>query len=156
MHGSKEKYFHEWVGLNSRLDALQAAVLRIKLRHLDEWSAGRARNADLYRRQLAGLAVVCPVPAPYQTRHIYNQFVIRAEKRDQVRRLLVEAGIGTEVYYPLPLHLQKCFSYLGYSEGDFPVSEALAKDSLALPIYPELGEEEIAYVCKRLGEFVRD
>jgi dTDP-4-amino-4,6-dideoxygalactose transaminase len=146
MHGSKEKYVHEWVGLNSRLDALQAAVLRVKLRYLDSWSEARRRNADLYRELLAGSAAVCPSPAKYQTRHIYNQFVIRIDRRNRVRQSLAEVGVGTEVYYPLPLHLQKCFAYLGYRAGDFPVSEALAQQTLALPIYPELTEEDIEYV----------
>jgi dTDP-4-amino-4,6-dideoxygalactose transaminase len=148
MHGSKVKYFHEWVGLNSRLDALQAAVLRVKLRRLDAWSAARGRNADLYRRMLQETAVDCPFPADYQTRHIYNQFVIRVSERDRVRGFLGERGIGTEVYYPLPLHRQPCFAYLGYKEGAFPISEALAKETLALPIYPELTEDEIRYVSE--------
>jgi dTDP-4-amino-4,6-dideoxygalactose transaminase len=148
MHGSKVKYFHEWVGLNSRLDALQAAVLRVKLRRLDEWSSARERNAELYRGMLRDTAVECPLPAEYQTRHIYNQFVIRVADRDRVRRFVGERGIGTEVYYPLPLHLQPCFAYLGGKEGDFPVSEALARETLALPIYPELTEEDIQYVSE--------
>jgi dTDP-4-amino-4,6-dideoxygalactose transaminase len=154
MHGSKVKYFHEWVGLNSRLDALQAAVLRVKLRRLDAWSAARGRNAALYRRMLQETAVECPFPADYQTRHIYNQFVIRVSERDRVRGFLGERGIGTEVYYPLPLHRQPCFAYLGYKEGAFPISEALAKETLALPIYPELTEDEIRYVSEGLQAVV--
>ena len=146
VHGSTVKYFHDSVGLNSRLDALQAAVLRIKLRRLDSWSEARGRNADLYRRLLAGAAVVCPDAPDYQTRHIYNQFVVRMNRRDEVKAFLAERGVGTEIYYPLPLHLQKCFSYLGYREGDFPVSEALARETLALPIYPELSPDDIEYV----------
>jgi dTDP-4-amino-4,6-dideoxygalactose transaminase len=155
MHGSKEKYIHEWVGLNSRLDALQAAVLRVKLRHLDAWSDARVQNAARYTEILRGSAVVCPTPATYQTRHIYNQFVVRVADRDRVRRELVEAGVGSEVYYPLPLHRQKCFAYLGYKEGDFPVSEALARDTLALPIYPELPAEDIVYVGEALLQACR-
>jgi dTDP-4-amino-4,6-dideoxygalactose transaminase len=150
MHGSKEKYFHEWVGLNSRLDALQAAVLRVKLRHLDSWSQARSRHADLYRQLLAGSSAMCPSPAAYQTRHIYNQFVVRIQGRDAVRRMLAESGVGSEVYYPLPLHLQKCFTYLGYTEGAFPISERLARETLALPIYPELVEDDIQYVSSRV------
>jgi dTDP-4-amino-4,6-dideoxygalactose transaminase len=152
VHGSRVKYHHESVGLNSRLDALQAAVLRVKLRYLDQWSDGRARNAELYRQQL-GDVVVCPAPADYQTRHIYNQFVIRAKHRDELRQYLMEAGVGTEIYYPLPLHLQPCFGYLGYHEGAFPVSEDLARNTLALPVYPELTSDDIEYVCSRILEF---
>lgn len=154
MHGSTVKYFHEFVGLNSRLDTLQAAVLQVKLRHLDSWSNARARNADLYRRLLADTDVACPAPAEYQTRHIYNQFVIRLEGRDELRAFLADRGVGTEIYYPLPLHMQKCFSYLGYKEGDFPVSEALARETLALPIYSELAPEDIDYVSSCVRQFM--
>lgn len=154
MHGSTVKYYHETVGLNSRLDTLQAAILQVKLRHLDTWSEARGRNADLYRQLLAEGPAVCPIPASYQTRHIYNQFVIRVPRRDQVKAYLAEHGVGTEIYYPLPLHLQQCFAYLGYREGDFPVSEALARETLALPIYAELAREDIEYVASRLRECV--
>lgn len=154
MHGSTVKYFHDFVGLNSRLDTLQAAVLRVKLRHLDAWSAARERNADLYRQLLAGSGVVCPSPADYQTRHVYNQFVIRVRRRDELKSFLAERGVGTEIYYPLPLHMQKCFAYLGHREGKFPVSEAVARETLALPIYPELATEDIEYVCACIREFI--
>jgi dTDP-4-amino-4,6-dideoxygalactose transaminase len=155
VHGSRTKYFHEWVGANSRLDTLQAAVLRVKLRHLDSWTAGRQRNAAIYREILAGMSlpVTVPVPAAHSTRHIYNQFVIVAPRRDALREYLKEHGIGTEVYYPLPLHLQKCFASLGHRAGDFPVSERLANESLALPIYPELSRAEIEYVCGGIQAF---
>jgi dTDP-4-amino-4,6-dideoxygalactose transaminase len=155
LHGSRRKYYHDEVGINSRLDALQAAVLRVKLRYLDEWSAGRGRNAALYRQVLAtaGTPVKCPLPAPYQTRHIYNQFSILAPHRDELRQSLLQDGIGTEIYYPLPLHLQACFANLGYRTGDFPVSERCAAESLALPIYPELGGGDIEYVCNRIAVF---
>ena len=153
VHGSKVKYYHESVGLNSRIDAIQAAVLRIKLRCLDEWTSGRQRNAALYREQLAGSPVEFPAPAMYQTRHIYNQFVIRAKDRDGLKNRLTENGIGCEIYYPLPLHLQQCFAYLGYRTGDFPVSEKLAKESLALPIYPELLPDDITYVSTHVRRF---
>jgi dTDP-4-amino-4,6-dideoxygalactose transaminase len=154
-HGSKKKYFHEWIGFNSRLDALQAAVLRVKLRYLDGWSAGRQRNADIYRAHLAALAVpvTAPMPPAYQTRHIYNQFVIRCERRDALQAYLKEHGIGSEVYYPLPLHLQKCYEFLGHQRGDFPVSESLADESLALPVYPELEAGDIEYVCQVIQRF---
>jgi dTDP-4-amino-4,6-dideoxygalactose transaminase len=154
MHGSTVKYFHETVGLNSRLDALQAAVLRVKLPYLDTWSEARGRNADLYRTLLEGMGAMCPIPADYQTRHIYNQFVIRVQARDTVRAFLAEHGVGTEIYYPLPLHLQKCFAYLGYGEGDFPVSEMLARETLALPIHAELAREDIEYVSSCLRQCV--
>src|ERR1035437_1440431 len=136
VHGCKKKYIHEWVGVNSRLDALQAAVLRVKFQYLDRWSERRQENADLYRKLLAevGAPVITPQVAPYQTRHIYNQFVIRCGERDRLQACLKEAGVGTEVYYPLPLHLQKCFADLGYRAGDFPISERLAEEVLALPV----------------------
>jgi dTDP-4-amino-4,6-dideoxygalactose transaminase len=155
VHGSKKKYFHEWIGFNSRLDTLQAAVLRVKLRYLDEWSAGRQRNADLYRRQLAKLSipVTAARPASYQTRHVYNQFVIRGERRDALQAHLKEQGIGSEVYYPLPLHLQPCYAFLGHKPGDFPVSEKLADESLALPIQSELGNDDIEYVGHAIQRF---
>ena len=112
VHGSKRKYYHDWVGVNSRLDALQAAILRVKFRHLDSWTRGRQENAALYRRILAAMdvPVTAPVESPYQTRHIYNQFCILCPRRDQLQAYLKENGIGTEVYYPLPLHLQVCFA----------------------------------------------
>jgi dTDP-4-amino-4,6-dideoxygalactose transaminase len=152
VHGSTEKYVHQWVGINSRLDALQAAVLRVKLRHLDAWTERRQGNARLYQELLAKAPVDLPRPAPYQTRHVFNQFVIRTRERDAVRHHMASHGVGTEVYYPMPLHLQPCFSSLGYSSGDFPVSEALACETLALPIYPELSEDDIAYVSGLLTE----
>jgi dTDP-4-amino-4,6-dideoxygalactose transaminase len=155
VHGSKRKYYHDWVGVNSRLDALQAAVLRVKLRYLDSWTEGRQRNAALYRQWLGELnvPVAPPVPAPYQTRHIYNQFSILAPRRDQLQAYLKENGIGSEVYYPLPLHLQVCFQNLGYKPGDFPVSERLAGEALALPVHGELAAEDIGHVCRMLQAF---
>jgi dTDP-4-amino-4,6-dideoxygalactose transaminase len=153
MHGSRVKYFHETVGYNSRLDALQAAVLRVKLKYLDNWTEGRRQNANLYRAALAGSPVALPRPAAYQTRHIYNQFVIRGENRDALQRHLAECGIGTEVYYPLPLHLQQCFAHLGGKAGDFPVSEQAAKETLALPVYPELMPDDIDYVAGNIQSF---
>lgn len=155
MHGSERKYYHDLVGFNSRLDALQAAILRVKLPYLDGWSQGRQRNAGLYRQLFAEerVPVILPSPKDYQTRHIYNQFVIRAERRDALQQHLKEAGIGSEIYYPLPIHLQRCFADLGYRPGDMPVSELLARDSLALPIYPELTADQIAYVVRTIGAF---
>ncbi|MEQ1883579.1 MAG: DegT/DnrJ/EryC1/StrS family aminotransferase [Bryobacteraceae bacterium] len=153
VHGTTGVYMHEWVGINSRLDALQAAVLRIKLRHLDAWSEGRRRNAELYRELLEDAPVQTPVPVGYQTRHIYNQFIIRVENRDNLKSYLGEQGIGTAVYYPLPLHLQNCFSYLGYRAGDFPESEKASKETLALPIFAELTREQIEYVSQAIRTF---
>jgi dTDP-4-amino-4,6-dideoxygalactose transaminase len=152
VHGSRRKYYHDWVGVNSRLDTLQAAVLRVKLRHLDGWSAARQRNAALYRDRLDA-PVTLPEPAVYQTHHIYNQFSIRCPRRDELQAYLKGQGIGTEIYYPLPLHLQACFAGLGYREGDFPVSEQLAREALALPIYPELAEEDIEQICRAIRTF---
>jgi dTDP-4-amino-4,6-dideoxygalactose transaminase len=155
VHGRTGKYFHQWIGVNSRLDSLQAAVLRVKFRHLDGWSAGRQKNADLYRAKLAELKVPVTAmkPASYQTRHVYNQFVICGPKRDALQAHLKAAGIGSEVYYPLPLHLQPCYADLGYNQGDFPVSEKLAAESLALPIHSELVADDIDYVCETIRSF---
>jgi len=152
-HGAKPKYHHAIVGTNSRLDALQAAVLRVKLRHLDRWSEQRAKNAALYHQLFEGSKVGRPYHDP-RTRHIYNQYVIRATKRDELKKHLAERNIGCEVYYPVPLHLQKCFAHLGGRPGDMPVSEAAANETLALPIYPELTEEMIRYTAQTVREFV--
>jgi dTDP-4-amino-4,6-dideoxygalactose transaminase len=151
-HGARPKYHHAIIGTNSRLDALQAAILRVKLRHLDRWSEARARNAALYDRLLEGARVGRPYRDP-RARHIYNQYVIRVSQRDALREHLTGRGIGTEVYYPVPLHLQACFATLGYKRGDMPESEAAALETLALPIYPELTEEQVRYVAATVREF---
>jgi dTDP-4-amino-4,6-dideoxygalactose transaminase len=166
-HGGKPKYYHGVIGGNFRLDTLQAAVLLVKLRHLDDWTAGRQKNADTYRRLFreAGVVValsdmrgkkglVLPDELPGR-RHIYNQFVIRVDRRDDLRARMKEKGIGNEVYYPVPFHMQKCYAGLGHKEGDFPASEAAARESLALPIYPELTDEMIAEVVGVVAGFVR-
>ena len=145
-HGARPKYHHAIVGTNSRLDAIQAAILRVKLRHLDRWSEKRARNATLYDQLFEGSRVGRPF-RDARARHIFNQYVIRVPDRDGVRQRLTERGIGTEVYYPVPLHLQACFAMLGHKEGDMPHSEAAARETLALPIYPELTEEQIRHVA---------
>jgi len=154
VHGSSGRtYHHDRVGTNSRLDALQAAVLRVKLRHLDSWTRARQENAAQYRRLLAETPVTAPAEAAFQTRHIYNQFPILCPRRDQLQSHLKKNGIGTQVYYPVPLHMQECFAGLGYREGDFPVSERLARESLALPVYPELRPDEIEYVASMVRAF---
>jgi dTDP-4-amino-4,6-dideoxygalactose transaminase len=155
IHGRTGKYFHQWIGVNSRLDTLQAAVLRVKFRYLDGWTLGRQQNAERYRARLAGsgIPVQPPVPAAYQTRHVYNQFVIQCSKRDALQAHLKSQGIGTEIYYPLPLHLQPCYEHLGYKKGDFPVSERLAAESLSLPIQSELTAEDIDTICDLIRSF---
>lgn len=160
VHGSKIKYYHEFIGGNFRLDALQAGVLRIKLRLLNSWTEGRRRNAKLYQELLNrdskenNISSYINLPQELPERyHVYNQFCITAENRDELAKFLKESGIGVEMYYPLPLHLQKCFEYLGYKEGDFPIAEELAKTSLALPIFTELTTDEISYVFSKIKEF---
>jgi dTDP-4-amino-4,6-dideoxygalactose transaminase len=155
VHGRTGTYFHEWVGMASRLDAIQAAVLAVKLKYLDTWSDGRARNAALYVELLErqDVPVIAPRAAAYQTRHIYHQFVIRCRKRDELQAYLKAHGIGCEVYYPLSLHQQPCFADLGYSAGDFPVSEELAQTCLALPIHSDLSGEQIEYAVSAIRSF---
>lgn len=157
VHGGITRYLHDEVGGNFRLDALQAAVLRVKLRHLPAWSQGRRRNAERYRRLVgsAGIDDVVTLPADVPG-HIYNQFVIRAPRRDELKAALLEDGIQTEVYYPTPLHLQPCFAELGYGIGAFPHAEAAARETLALPIYPELSDDQAAYVVERIAAFYQD
>ena len=158
VHGSKVRYYHELVGVNSRLDEIQAAVLRVKLKYLDGWTEKRVKNAGYYSLlfERAGLLdYATPPHIEDSNSSVFNQYVIRAKKRDKLREYLKEKGIGTELYYPLPLHLQKCFKYLGYKRGDFPVSEKAAKQTLALPIYPELKKSEIDYVVSTIKDFYR-
>jgi dTDP-4-amino-4,6-dideoxygalactose transaminase len=158
VHGSKVRYVHEYVGINSRLDALQAAVLRVKLDHLDRWTEGRLRNAKRYAQVLGeaklGERVVLPTTEAGNF-HVFNQFTVRAQKRDELRAYLKDKGIGTEIYYPIPLHLQSCYRDLGYHKGSFPVSERAAEEALSLPIYAELNEEQLAYVADSIRDFYR-
>jgi dTDP-4-amino-4,6-dideoxygalactose transaminase len=181
VHGGHPKYYHKIIGGNFRLDAIQAAVISVKLPHLNGWSEARRKNAQLYNKFFvdAKLAeetgrtsfddknkVLLP-KAVYKSEivnpksdlsfvnyHIYNQYIIRTQKRNEVREFLTKNNIGTEIYYPVPFHLQECFSYLGYKQGDFPVSESAANTSIALPIFPELTEEQIKYVVDKIGEFI--
>ena len=149
-HGFRTRYHNEILGGNFRLDAIQAAVLRVKLKYLDRWTEGRQRNAALYRENIRRAQL--PVERP-GGRHIYNQFVIRSSRRDELMAHLKQNEIASEVYYPLPLHLQKCFSDLGYRKGSLPVSEKAAETTLALPIYPELTAEMIQYVASAINSF---
>jgi dTDP-4-amino-4,6-dideoxygalactose transaminase len=155
VHGGKPKYYHALIGGNFRIDELQAAVLNVKLPHLDDWSANRQRNAAYYSAAFAraGLSSAVQTPAALGgARHIYNQYAIRVAGRDALRQYLSERGVGTEIYYPLPLHLQECFAYLHGKSGDFPESEAAADQMLALPIYPELTEAQLQYVVDVIAE----
>lgn len=160
-HGGEQRYFHKMVGGNFRLDALQAAVLAIKLPHLDAWSAQRRTNAALYHAAFAkaGLESVLTLPSePYAAsglpnHHIFNQFIVRAPRRDALCEHLAQAHVGHAIYYPLPLHLQECFANLGYKEGDFPEAERAAKETLALPIYPELPPEQLHAVVEAISAF---
>ena len=173
VHGGKPKYYHMIIGGNFRLDAIQAAVLNVKLPHLDSWTKKRQENADKYtglfkKYELAGEEgktefdnsnkVLLPKAVYRQNKlkyyHIYNQYIIRVQKRDELRKYLTENEIGTEIYYPVPFHLQDCFAYLGYKKGQFPVSEFCADTSLALPIYPELSDEQIEFTVKKIKEFL--
>ncbi len=157
VHGSEEKYYHKYVGLNSRLDGFQGAVLRVKLPHLDAWTARRRENADNYRKLFTDLGLTEQIGIPVEresAKHIYNQYVIRVpNRRDELRNYLTGKGIGTDIYYPLPLHLQECFAYLGYAAGNLPVAEKAALETLALPIYPELRPDQQVYVADSIGEF---
>jgi len=161
-HGSKPKYHHKLVGGNFRLDALQAAIVSAKLPRLDQWTAARQQNAKKYDELFfeAGLAAASDgspqvgLPSVVTNRHIFNQYVIRVSCRDQMQAALQQRGIGTEVYYPIPMHLQECFAYLGHGVGAFPESERAAKETLALPIYPELSELQLRYVVESIRDFV--
>jgi dTDP-4-amino-4,6-dideoxygalactose transaminase len=160
VHGGVQMYHHEDVGWNSRLDALQAAVLSVKLPYLDRWGAGRARNADrydeLFRR--SGLLDGGEVRLPVRTgtgRHIFNQYTLRVKDRDRLREHLNRNNVGNSVYYPVPLHMQDCFRELGYSEGSFPVAENACREVLSLPVYPELEPDMIEQVVAAIRSFYR-
>jgi dTDP-4-amino-4,6-dideoxygalactose transaminase len=171
-HGSKPKYHHKMIGGNFRLDTLQAAIVSAKLAYLDSWTAARQRNADRYNRLFrdAGMRLKgarrspeeettedaggwLVLPSRTTNRHIFNQYIVRVPQRDRLRAYLLARGISTEIYYPVPMHLQECFSYLGHSRGDFPESERAALQTLALPVYPELSEEQARYVVLCISDF---
>jgi dTDP-4-amino-4,6-dideoxygalactose transaminase len=153
VHGGRQMYHHEMVGTNSRLDALQAAVLRVKLRHLDAWTAARRSNACAYEGRLADVPEVLPPKVLEGNHHVYNQYTLRVRRRDELREALAEEGIGSGVYYPVPLHLQDCFAELGGREGQLPVTERLCREVLSLPVFPELGEERLARVAEAIRSF---
>ena len=152
-HGSKPKYYHKIVGGNFRLDALQAAIVTAKLQHLDSWTAGRQRNAKKYDQLFAAARLSQITPKVVASRHIFNQYVIRVERRNELQVFLQKKGIGTEVYYPVPMHLQECFAYLGVKQGAFPESEHAADETIALPIFPELTERQLADVVQCVRDF---
>jgi len=157
VHGSKKKYHHDILGTNSRLDALQAAILRVKLRYLEGWTEARGARAERYRELFTelGLSDVVALPAtpPENSRHVYNQFSIRCPQRDALREHLRMAGIPTEIYYPLPLHLQPAFGYLGGAHGDFPQAESVSEDIVALPVYPELSDARQRSIVETIAGF---
>jgi dTDP-4-amino-4,6-dideoxygalactose transaminase len=157
VHGMEPKYYHQVVGINSRLDALQAAVLNVKLKYLDEWTTARQRNAARYNQlfRAAGLEEITTPHAHADSRHVFNQYTIRCPHRDELKAHLQKNDIGTEVYYPVPLHLQQCFQVLGHQPGELPETELAARECLSLPIYPELTAEQQQYVVERIAEFYR-
>jgi dTDP-4-amino-4,6-dideoxygalactose transaminase len=158
VHGSHPKYYHKLAGGNFRLDAFQAAVVSVKLKHLDTWTKARQENARKYRELFADARIddVIQLPVEKEDRHIYNQFVICVtDKRDELRQFLNEMGVGTEIYYPVPMHLQECFLHLNYKRGDFPVAEHAALHTLALPVNPELSDDQLAYVVEKIAAFYK-
>ncbi len=157
VHGSQPKYYHSTIGGNFRLDALQAAILLVKFRYLDQWTEKRRENASIYRELFAhkGLEEI-EIPFEEKGRHIYNQFVVKVDRnRDELKQYLVNQGIGCEIYYPVPLHVQECFRYLGYRPEDCPVSVKAAAQTIALPIYPELQYEQIEYIVEKISSFYK-
>jgi dTDP-4-amino-4,6-dideoxygalactose transaminase len=157
VHGGETRYHHSMVGINSRLDSIQAAALRVKLPHLDGWSTRRQQNAQCYKDLFAEAGLSSSLEIPFvreDGRHIFNQFVIRVGKlRDELIDHLKHNNVGCDVYYPIPLHLQECFKELGYREGDLPVAESAARETIALPVYPELTVEQQQYVVNTIREF---
>jgi len=156
VHGSSKKYHHDFVGYNSRLDTLQAAILRVKLEKIDEGIDKRAKRAEQYRELLLDIPQIKLPVVKDGNEPVYYVFTIKAERRDELNAFLSVNDIGTSVYYPIPLHLQKCFEYLGHKKGDFPVSEELCSCVLSLPMYPELREDEVSFICEKIREFYKN
>ncbi len=155
-HGSKKRYYHEMIGTNSRLDEIQAAVLRVKLKYLEEFNTKRQKIAKYYNENIRKLKLPIKTPEiPEDGSHIFHQYVIRVEERDRLSEFLTSHGVGNAIYYPVPLHFQKALSYLGYKVGDFPVTEKVAKEVIALPIFPELEREELDYIIEILDKFYK-
>jgi dTDP-4-amino-4,6-dideoxygalactose transaminase len=152
VHGIEKRYYHDLHGFNSRLDEIQAAILRVKLPHLNKWNARRAEIAGRYSKAFAKLPLQLPITATGNT-HIFHVYAVLSEKRDELQKFLTDRGVPTLIYYPLPLHLQKLYSNLGFKAGDFPVAEDISKKILPLPMYPELTDEQVDYVCKTILEF---
>jgi dTDP-4-amino-4,6-dideoxygalactose transaminase len=155
VHGENPKYFHRWVGLNSRLDTIQAAVLLVKVKYVDNWSRMRQENADYYYENLEEVPQIALPYIHHKASSIYNQFTLIAEKRDELISFLKKNKIGCAVYYPKPLHLQDCFSYLNYGKGDFPIAEDLAKKVISIPIYSELTKKQQDYIISKIKEFYK-
>jgi dTDP-4-amino-4,6-dideoxygalactose transaminase len=153
-HGAQPKYYHRIVGGNFRLDAVHAAVVSAKLPHLDGWTAARQRNAKRYDQLFREAELLIGLPVVTTDRHIFNQYVIRSSSRDELQAFLRNKGVGSEIYYPVPMHMQDCFTYLGVKAGAFPESERAAKESLAIPVYPELNDAQARYVVDCIGEFL--
>jgi len=163
VHGAKPKYYHKIIGGNFRLDAIQSAVLNVKFKYLDQWSQKRRENAAYYNKKFKDMGLIengnIKTPVPFyksngdKNYHIYNQFTIQAENRDKLKEFLKENGIATEIYYPIPLHLQQCFKDLGYKKGDLPFSEEASESVLSIPVYPELKDEQKKYIVKKISEF---
>jgi dTDP-4-amino-4,6-dideoxygalactose transaminase len=151
-HGSPKKFYHEFIGNNCRLEGIQGAVLSVKLKHLDKWNDGRRKNADLYRKYLQGSGVGVPEEMPY-AKHVYHVFCVRVKDREKLIDFLKEKGIFTNIHYPIPIHLQKAYQFLGYKKGDFPVTEGCMDQILSLPMFAELTEEEIKYTADCIKEF---
>lgn len=160
VHGSKFKYFHRFIGINSRLDAIQAAILLVKFKYLEKWIEERQKRANFYsalfnetKSNIEGLKLP---KIQYHNRHIFNQYVIQVPERNRLREYLTMEGIGTDIYYPLPLHLQECYSFLRYKKGDLPISEKVSEEVLALPIYPELTEDQQIFVVNKIKQFFKN
>jgi dTDP-4-amino-4,6-dideoxygalactose transaminase len=158
VHGSQVRYLHEIIGINSRLDALQAAILQIKLKYLDRWAEGRRRNAARYEQLFTDAKLMDKVTLPTTAKgkeHLFNQYTVRVQQRDELRAYLKDRGVGTEIYYPVPMHLQACYRDLGYRQGSFPISEQAAEEVFSLPIYAELTEAQLTYVVEMIAAFYK-